>query len=143
MFGHKSFLKIGQLDDASIMGLYKDSYELECCSFGFSQGVNADGKAQTEVRGGSISVTIPGIPPNDIIEWALSSRKYNDGVIVICDDNDMPLEKIRFKDAACVGMEISYSQKGKEYIAAKLTIQANMIAVGNAELINRWTGFDN
>lgn len=143
MFGHKSFLKIGQLEDASIMGLYKDSYELDSCSYGFSQGVDSDGKAQTEVRGGNIHITVPGIPPMEIIEWGLSSRKYNDGVIVICDDNDMPLEKIKFKSGACIGMEISYSQKGKEYIATKLTIQANVIAVGNVELVNHWTGFEN
>lgn len=29
MFGHKSFLRIGALNDSSILGLYKDSYELE------------------------------------------------------------------------------------------------------------------
>ena len=141
MFGHKSFLKIGLLSDASILGLYKDSYELDACSFGFSQGVNSDGKAQTEVRGGAISVTIPGIPPNDIVQWSLDSRKYNDGVIVVCDDNDMPLEKIKFQDAACVGMEISYSQRGKGYIATKLTLQARQISVGDTELNNHWTGF--
>lgn len=142
MFGHKSFLRIGTLEDASIQGLYKDSYELDSCSFGFSQGVNADGKAQTEVRGGSIYVTFPGIPPMDIVEWALSSKKYNDGAIVICDDNDMPLEKIRFESAACINMEISYSQKGKSYIATKLTLQARKLTMEQTQLENRWVGFN-
>lgn len=96
-------MKLGSLGDASIQGLYKESYELDSCSFGFSQGVNVDGKAQTDVRGGAISVTIPGIPPADIIEWALGSRKYYDGVIVVCDDNEMPLEKVNFTDEACIG----------------------------------------
>jgi len=143
MFGHKSFLKIGPLDDASIVGLYKSSYELESCSYGFSQGVNVDGKAQTEVRGGLMNVTIPGIPPMDIITWALDSRKYNDGVIVLCDSDNMPLEKVRFTDAACINMEIVYSQQGKGYTAAKLTLQARKIAVGSINLNNRWTGFNN
>ncbi|MCD8031681.1 MAG: type VI secretion system needle protein Hcp [Bacteroides sp.] len=142
MFGHKSFLKLGMLSDASIMGLYKESYELESCSYGFSQGINTDGKAQTEVRGGCISVAIPGIPAMDIIQWAIDSRKYNDGVLVICDDNDMALEKINFQDAACIGMEINYSQKGKGYIATKLTLQVRKMTVGDTELNNRWTGFD-
>jgi len=142
MFGHKSFLKIGDLSDASIMGLYKESYELEHCSYGFSQGVNADGKAQTEVHGGTINIGVSGIPPNDIIQWALNARKYNNGVIVICDDNDMPLEKIKFTDAACIGMEIAYSQKGKGYIVTKLTLQARQLTVGQTTLDNRWTGFE-
>ncbi len=142
MFGHKSFLKIGELNDASIMGLYKESYELEHCSYGFSQGINVDGKAQTEVRGGTIHIGIPGIPPNDIIQWALDFRKYNNGVIVVCDDNDLPLEKIKFTDAACIGLEISYSQKGKGYTIAKLTLQARQINVGNITLDNRWAGVE-
>lgn len=142
MFGHKSFLKIGELNDASIMGLYQESYELEYCSYGFSQGINVDGKAQTEVRGGTIQVAIPGIPPNDIIQWALDFRKYNDGVIVICDDNDFPLEKIKFTSAACIGMEISYSQKGKGYTVTNLTLQARQLNVGNITLDNRWTGIE-
>ena len=142
MFGNKSFLKIGMLSDASIQALYKESYELENCSFGFSQGTNSDGKAQTEVCGGSINATLPGVPPKDIIEWSLKSRKYNDGVVVICDSNDMPLEKINFKDATCIGMEISYSQKGKGYITTKLTLQARELSVGEIKLNNRWTGFN-
>jgi hypothetical protein len=142
MFGHKSFLKLGALDDASIQGLYKDSYELDSCSYGFSQGVNIDGKAQTEVRGGAINVSIPGIPPDDIIEWSLDARKYHDGVIVVCDSNEMPLEKVNFRDAACVGMEIVYSQTGKGYIATKLTLQARKVSVGDTtELNNNWTGY--
>ena len=142
MFGHRSFLKIGQLGDASIVGLFKESYELESCSYGFSQGVNVDGKAQTEVRGGLINVTIPGLPPMDIIQWVLDSRKYHDGTVVICDSNTMPLEKINFKDAACVSMELTYSRKGKGYSATKLVLQARKIIVGGIELDNRWTGFN-
>jgi hypothetical protein len=141
MFGHKSFLKIGPLADASLQGLYRESYELESCSYGFSQGVNVDGKAQTEVRGGTINVTIPGIPPNDVIKWSLDSRKYNDGVIVLCDINSMPLEKVYFTDAACIGMGIVYSRKGKAYTATKLTLQVRKLMVGNTELDNRWIDF--
>jgi hypothetical protein len=142
MFGHKSFLRIGELTDASITGLYRDGYELDRCNYGFSQNVNSDGKAQSGVRGGQINVTIPGIPPMDVIEWSLGSRKYHSGAIVLCDDDDMPLEKVYFTDAACTGMEITCSQKGKGYIATKLTLQARKMAVGETELDNRWTGFD-
>lgn len=39
-------------------------------------------------------------------------KKYEDGVIVVCDDNDEPLEKLFFEQAACVGLEIEYVQEG-------------------------------
>jgi hypothetical protein len=85
MFGYKSFLRIGVLSDASISGLYKNSYELESCSYCFSQGTYTDGKAQTDVRGGTIYITYPGLPTNEMLRWALDSHKYLDGTLVICD----------------------------------------------------------
>lgn len=137
MFGHKSFLRIGALNDSSILGLYKDSYELESCSYSFSQDLN--GKPQTEVRGGTIFLTYASLPQEDMLRWMLGSVQYEDGAIVICDDNDEPLEKIIFEQAACVGLEIEYTQTGKSYIHTKITLQARKIKVGGTTLENRWT----
>jgi len=142
MFGHKSFLRLGELSNSSIVGLYREGYELAKCSYVFSQGTNSDGKPQTEVHGGTINVSIPGLPPEDVILWMLTHRRYNDGTVVICDTNDIPLSKIHFKTAACVGMNISYSRKGQKYISTDLTLQARQITVGETTLNSRWTGFD-
>lgn len=139
MFGHKSFLRIGTLSDSSILGLYKDSYELESCSFNFSQGVDTNGSPQTEVRGGTLYLTYSGLPQEDMLRWMLNSTNYENGVIVTCDDNNEPLEKIHFEQAACVGLEIEYIQKGKAYLQTKITLQARKIKVGETILENRWT----
>ena len=139
MFGHKSFLRIGALNDSSILGLYKDSYELESCSYSFSQGIDLNGKPQTEVRGGTIFLTYASLPQEDMLRWMLGSVQYEDGAIVICDDNDEPLEKIIFEQAACVGLEIEYTQTGKSYNHTKITLQARKIKVGGTTLENRWT----
>lgn len=139
MFGHKSFLRIGALNDSSILGLYKDSYELESCSYSFSQGIDLNGKPQTEVRGGTIFLTYASLPQEDMLRWMLGSVQYEDGAIVICDDNDEPLEKIIFERAACVRLEIEYTQTGKSYIHTKITLQARKIKVGGTTLENRWT----
>lgn len=139
MFGHKSFLRIGTLDDSSITGLYKGSYELENCRFSFSQGVDGNGKPQTEVHVGTINLTYAGLPQQDLLRWMLGSTKYEDGVIVVCDSNNEPLEKVFFEQAACVGLEIDYAQQGKGYIQSKITLQARKIKVGETALENRWT----
>lgn len=139
MFGHKSFLRIGALSDSSISGLYKDSYELESCSFSFSQGVDANGSPQTEVRGGTIYITYGGLPLDDMLRWMLGSTQYEDGAIVVCNDNNEPLEKVYFEQATCVGLEMEYIQKGKTYIQTKITLQARKIKVGETTLENRWT----
>lgn len=139
MFGHKSFLRIGALNDSSISGLYKDSYELDSCSYSFSQGVDSNGKPQTEVRGGTIYLTYGGLPQDDLLRWMLGSAKYENGAIVVCNDNDEPLEKVHFEQAACIGLEVNYSQNGKNYIQTKITLQARKIKVGETTLENRWT----
>lgn len=139
MFGHKSFLRIGALSDSSIIGLYKDSYELESCNFGFFQGTDVNGKPQTEVRGGTISLVYAGLPENDMLRWMLGAKKYEDGAIVVCNENDEPLEKINFEQAACVGLEIEYTQFGKSYVKTKITLQARNLKVGASTLENRWT----
>ena len=87
-------------------------------------------------------MTIPGLPPNDVIRWALDSRKYYDGTIVICDDNDMPLEKIQFETASCIGMEIDHTRDGKVFVVTKIVLQVNKMTVGAITLDNRWIGFN-
>lgn len=139
MFGHKSFLRIGALNDSSISGLYKESYELECCNYSFSQGTDVNGTPQTEVRGGTIHLTYGGLPQEDMLRWMLGAGHYEDGAIVVCNDNDEPLEKIHFEQAACIGLEIKYTQSDKSYIRTQITLQARKIKVGETLLENRWT----
>ena len=139
MFGHKSFLRIGTLNDSSISGLYRESYELESCSYSFSQGTDINGKPQNEVRSGSIHLVYSGLPQDDMLRWMLKSGKYENGVGVICNDNDEPLEKVHFEQAACVGLEVRFTQEGKSYIQTKITLQARKIKVGETALENRWT----
>lgn len=91
------------------------------------------------MRGGTIFLTYASLPQEDMLRWMLGSVQYEDGAIVICDDNDEPLEKIIFEQAACVGLEIEYTQTGKSYIHTKITLQARKIKVGGTTLENRWT----
>jgi len=142
MFGHKSYLRLGAFSDSGIAEMYKDSYELKSCNYSFSKGIDQNGKAQTRVIGGAINVIYPALPTKEMLQWALDSRKYHDGMIVICDENDQPLEKIQFENAACVGLEINYSKKRKEYANTKLVLRAFRISVGTTYLNNRWTGFE-
>lgn len=138
MFESKTFLRIGALDDSSMTGLFKDSHELLACSYAFSQEIDMNGKAQSEVSGGTVHVTYPNIPPVEITRWMLNPRKYENGAIVICDENNFPLEKIFFERAACIAMEIEYIQKGKSYAHTKIVIQAQKLIVGTNSIVNNW-----
>ncbi|RCW36618.1 type VI secretion system tube protein TssD [Marinilabilia salmonicolor] len=138
MFGHKCFLRIGPLEDSSINGLYRYSYELLSCEYGFAQGADRNGKAQSEVRGGTINMVYPNVPPQEIVDWMLKSGKVEDGAIVICDSNDVPLEKVYFEKGVCIGLNINYSQEGNSFVTTNISVQANVIKVGTSILENRW-----
>lgn len=66
MFGYTVFLKIGNLAASSLTDMYKDSYQLIGCEFGFAQGIDIKGQAQTEVKGGTFYVTYPHLPNRDM-----------------------------------------------------------------------------
>ncbi|PRZ00189.1 type VI secretion system tube protein TssD [Marinilabilia salmonicolor] len=142
MFGHKCFLRIGPLEDSSINGLYRDSYELLSCEYGFAQGMDRNGKPQSEVLGGTIHLVYPNIPSNEIISWMLKSGKLENGAIVICDANDTPLEKVYFEGAACTEMEVAYTQKGNGYITTKVQLQVRKLSVGSVSLEKKWVNLN-
>ena len=138
MFGYRCFLRIGSLEDANIKGLLTNGMELENCQYSFSQPIDSNGKAQGEVKGGRICMTFSNLPSDEIIDWMLNPRKYKDGVIVIYGMNDEPLEKIIFTKAACTGLNLSYTRRGKSYAGTKITIHAQKLLVGSAILENDW-----
>ncbi len=138
MFGFKSFLNLGELTDSSISGLYQNSYELDTCNYTIGQGTNSNGQAQGEVHGGTFQITYGNVPPDDILQWMIKPGNKQSGVIVICDTNDVPLEKIFFEDGVCVNMQIQYNQYGSDYTKTSLIIRARTITVGSVSIENRW-----
>ncbi|KGN69355.1 hypothetical protein HQ40_07075 [Porphyromonas gulae] len=138
MFGHRSFLRIGSLNDASIKGLLTDGLELEKFSYSFDQAVDIHGKVQGEVRSGTLQLTFANLPTNEVIDWMLNSRKYKDGTIVMCDMNDTPLQKISFATAACIGMDINFSEAGGTYASTRIALYARKLTIGGIIVENDW-----
>lgn len=140
MFAHKTYLKIGDLTGADFNSLISSGYELDNFEYGFQQGVDDTGKASTEVYGGMLTMTLTMLPPNAVIEWALNSRKYQKGAIIILNEQNEPQHKLLFENAACVSMSVDYTQKGKAYISTKLVLQAERLIFENGfDFDNFWT----
>ena len=140
MFGHRSFLLLDSESGANILSLIKGGYEISDFNFSFQQGIDDKGKATTKVHGGVINITLSQLPPQPIIEWGMQPKKYLDGIIVILDAENIPLEKIFFKKAACVDFEVSYTQSDESYSETHIIIQAKQLIVGEGiEFENGWT----
>jgi len=139
MFTHRSFLLLGGDDAGDIVSLIKNAFEIQKCSFSFQQGIDQKGKATTRTYSGQFKISLPQVPPDDITTWALSHRKYMDGVIVMVNDENIPAEKIYFKNAACINFELNYTQVGSSYTSTDLIIQAEKIIVADdVTFVNEW-----
>jgi len=130
MFGHRSFLILGD-SAADIVSLIKGGFETSNCRYSLQQGVDGKGRAATRVYGGTIHVVLPQLPPEDILQWAMQSRKYHDGMIVLVDHENVPLQKTYFKNAACIGFEVEYTFQGTSYSTTSIVIQAESLVLGS------------
>lgn len=65
MFGHKCFLKIGELSNSSISGLMQEANELINCTFSFSQEMDFRGQPQTRINVDNLVLIYDGIPTQD------------------------------------------------------------------------------
>jgi hypothetical protein len=124
---------------ADIISLIKGGYEVHSYRHFFKQEIDRKGKVTTKVYGGFMQLVLTQIPPNPIIEWALDSRKYMDGVIISVNEENIPLEKIIFKNATCVSFSINYTHKGDSYTTTSITIAAEELSLGNGvSFTNEW-----
>src|SRR5690554_366168 len=104
--------------------------------------MDRNGKPQSEVQGGTISMVYPNVPPQEIVDWMLKSGKVENGAIVICDANDLPLEKVYFEDGVCTGMKVGYHQSGNGYVSTNIQIDVRKISVGNVAIEKRWVNIE-
>jgi len=139
MFAYKSYLKLGMVDALSPGGnLSTQSVELSKCSYSFAKEIDVKGEPHSMAMGGLIELEFTCLPSNPILEWAINKRKYEDGAIVITDNEGASLERIFFTSAACVSLSISYIQTGEAYVSTSLVLSAKTLKVGTNTLDNRW-----
>lgn len=138
MYGNRSFLILGGDDAADIKTLTEGGYEIANYKFAFQQGVDAKGKATTRVHGGLIRILFTQLPPDEIIQWQMNSRMRKDGIVVLVDYDNIPIEKILFKNAICSEMEFNYVLEGESYCRTRVAIQAECITIGGITINNEW-----
>ncbi len=141
MFGHRSFLLTGGTSESEIRALIGGGMELLSYNLSLERALDDKGKPQTEIFGGSVTATLSRIPPDDIIFWGLRPRVYKSGAILTVNEENQVIDRLIFKNAACIGMQINYMQRGQGYTSTRLLIQAEEIKLGrlsSATYKNKW-----
>lgn len=141
MNSNRAYLKLGSVEQLSFLSLQKEGYELTDFEYSFNQGLDLREQAATKVHGGLIKLVLPSLPAKDIIEWGMKSVKFQKGAIVIFGSNDIALEKVTFDKAACIHLDINFSEEGEAYAATSLCIYAETLkfGLGDLDFINNWT----
>ena len=141
MFGHRSFLMLGGDSSADIRSLENEGYEILKCSFSLEQGTQMNAKVSTRVYVIAIEVTLSQFPKKELLEWGINARNYKDGMIVLLDAENVSVEKIIFKNAACIRLELDYIQQGASYTSIHMMIQPEQLLLGTGNDItftNEW-----
>ena len=141
MFGNRSFLVLGD-SPADIQSLESRGYELLKCNFTIEQGIQMNGKVTTRVYVSAIEVTLSQFPTKELLEWGINARNYKDGMIVLLDAENIPIEKIIFKKAACTKLVLDYIKKGESYTSVNMRIVSDQLLLGTGNDItvsNEWT----
>lgn len=132
MFGYQVILEVGG-----------KKYDMDECKFGFTQSTDFKGQPQGEVYSGAIALSYPNLPTNEMLDWMINPRKYQDGVITTYNEDGTPLQKLEFQQATCVSMNIDYQNMGSSYCACHFTLVANKINIGGTAVDNEWPRFKN
>ena len=109
------------------------------CEFGFTQDVDATGKATSRPRGGRIKMVLESIDDVELVSWMFSHSDTKDGVISFSRrDNEAAMKKLSFKDGICISYHESFKDYGNVPMTTTIVISAREIDIDGVVLTNKW-----
>ena len=137
---YKTILQLGDLSSGAITNALQGGggYELQNCSYEFFQDITDKGKPNSDIQGGTISVSMNELPTDEILRWGIDSKRFLSGMITLYNLRGIPVEKVFFEDAACVDLKIGYAG---EYVATLLTISARKLRIDDIGFDPGWTHY--
>lgn len=118
-----------------------EKYIVEEFDLEFKQGVNSEGRPDSSVSGGIITVTISDSPSDAINQWMVNCYKKEEGRFrFFLNDGKMQegsLLDILFKRAYCIDYQKVISPQGAGVLTT-LVISPQYLNIGNEEFENNW-----
>lgn len=116
----------------------KTGIKVLTCDFSFSQDVDHRGMANSDVRAGLISISIPGTDNLEILQWMLGRDTRKNCKIVFSGYVDSGSHRtIEFQDAILVNYHESYSDPSD--IIIHLTFSSRIVKVKDVKHESSWT----
>lgn len=113
------------------------SYEVVSFKYMFDKDYDRKGNIVSGVKGGNISLTLSGVPTDELMGWVFNNRKLVNGQLLCKDDvDDKPKCHLSFEQARCVKCKIKYSLNETTQLGMQLTINATKITMEEVEFLN-------
>ena len=110
-------------------------YEVEQFSISFGQGVDHKGQPQDEIRGGRILLTLSQAVPENIYQWAMTSRMRDGKVEYRSKTASSPL-KVEFVNGYCVNLERTVD--ALTGLETDIIISPEEVTINGISFDNKW-----
>ena len=129
MIKNQCILVIGE-EVADILSPIEKGYDILNYNFAIEQVADESGKTTSRIsNGGTVQVTLPQFPSNEIIEWGLTPGRYHDCAILVFDGENKLLDKTILQYATCVNFKIDYAQEEAKQVSTKIILHPKKLIV--------------
>ena len=109
------------------------------CHYALHQNVDATGRPSSDVRGGTVSVTVESTDDNTIYTWMTDSHSFKDGKITFYKrDQDSKMKELEFKQAACIDFSENFDANSSNAMTISFTLSAKELSLGGDSHANAW-----
>ncbi|MCO6487420.1 MAG: hypothetical protein J5I98_03330 [Phaeodactylibacter sp.] len=109
------------------------------CSYHFERDYDQFGKPSSEVRGGTIDITVETTGTTLFSSWMMSSKLRKSGKIIFEDPTeDAELKVVEFEDAYMVNYEESFGSRGENGMVESFRLSAKKMIIGDGTHENSW-----
>jgi hypothetical protein len=135
-FECKAFLKLKIPREDNIMGLSWERYELVDCDYLFHKGMNRDGEVCTGLKGGRFTVSIIGVPSDELLAWMFDHVKKFNGEVTVMDTSEETLEQVYFEQARLTDLSLHYKAENSPNTVTTLKMVVESLRINNAYFEN-------
>jgi hypothetical protein len=115
------------------------TFNVLSCHFGLHQNIDATGRPASDVRGGTVSVTIESTDDTTIYTWMTDAHAFKDGKVTFYKrDQDSKMKELEFKQAACIDYSENFDANSSSPMSLSFTLSAKELSVGGNSHANPW-----
>jgi hypothetical protein len=118
---------------------YWQQHEVLDCEYAFEKDYDRNGYVLSDIKGGTINLTLSSLPTDLLMDWVFDYRKFVDGEITMLDKVKGGGKRclLTFEQARCVKFKLRYSLSDTTKMSVQISINTPKMVLNNTEFINK------